>query len=134
MTITERIFVILAQKGLSQKEFAKKIEVNEKTVSAWKKNNSLPPSDKISIISDYLEVSVDYLLTGEEKNSGHSFFNNTISNNNSVEFNGVKNGNAIASNTKYAEITHHLDSLSLRSRRRAELEIIEFLEDKYPIK
>lgn len=37
MTITERIFVILAQKGLSQKEFAKMIEVNEKTVSAWKK-------------------------------------------------------------------------------------------------
>lgn len=133
MTITERIFVILAQKGLSQKEFAKKIEVNEKTVSAWKKNNSLPPADKISIISDYLEVSVDYLLTGEEKNEKHSFFNNTISNNNNVEFNSVKNGNTTVSNTKYEEIINYLDSLSLRNRRRAELEIIEFLEDKYPI-
>ena len=66
MTITERIFVVLAQKKLSQKEFAKRIEVNEKTVSAWKKNNSLPPVDKISKISDCLEVTIDYLLTGKE--------------------------------------------------------------------
>ena len=67
MTITERIFVGLAQKKISQKEFAKRIEVNEKTVSAWKKNNSLPPADKISKISDCLGVTVNYLLTGEEE-------------------------------------------------------------------
>ena len=67
LTITERIFVALAQKRLSQKEFAKRIEVNEKTVSAWKKNNSLPPADKISKISDCLGVTINYLLTGEEE-------------------------------------------------------------------
>ena len=67
LTITERIFVALAQKKLSQKEFAKRIEVNEKTVSAWKKNNSLPPVDKISKISDCLGVTINYLLTGEEE-------------------------------------------------------------------
>ncbi|MDE5583117.1 MAG: helix-turn-helix domain-containing protein, partial [Ruminococcus sp.] len=66
LTITERIFGTLAQKKLSQKEFAKRIEINEKTVSAWKKNNSLPPVDKISKISDCLGVSIDYLLTGKE--------------------------------------------------------------------
>lgn len=67
MTITERIFITLAQKHLSQKEFARKIDVNEKTVSAWKKNNSLPPLDKISNISDCLGVSIDFLITGQEK-------------------------------------------------------------------
>ena len=66
MTITERIFGILAQKGLSQKEFSNNIEVNEKTVSAWKKNNSLPPVDKISKISEFLGVSITYLITGAE--------------------------------------------------------------------
>ncbi|MDE5834542.1 MAG: helix-turn-helix domain-containing protein [Ruminococcus sp.] len=66
MTITERIFGILAQKGLSQKEFSRIIEVNEKTVSAWKKNNSLPPADKLPEISDCLGVSLDYLITGEK--------------------------------------------------------------------
>ncbi len=67
MTITERIFVELSQRNITQKDFANNIDVNEKTVSAWKKNNSLPPADKLSNISDCLGVSLDFLLTGEEK-------------------------------------------------------------------
>ena len=69
MTITERIFVELSQKNIAQKDFANNIDVNEKTVSAWKRNNSLPPADKLSNISDCLGVSLDYLLTGKEKSS-----------------------------------------------------------------
>lgn len=68
MTITERIFVELSQKNISQKDFAVEIDVNEKTVSAWKRNNSLPPADKLSKISDCLGVSLEYLITGSEKN------------------------------------------------------------------
>lgn len=67
MSITERIFVELSQKSISQKDFAKKIGVNEKTVSAWKNNNSLPPADKLPIISEVLGLSLDYLITGQEK-------------------------------------------------------------------
>ncbi|MBR1752441.1 MAG: helix-turn-helix transcriptional regulator [Ruminococcus sp.] len=78
MTITERIFGILAQKGLSQKEFSKIIDVNEKTVSAWKKNNSLPPVDKISKISDCLGVSIQYLITGEDSATEESLSNDEI--------------------------------------------------------
>lgn len=66
MTITERIFVELSQKKISQKEFALQIGLNEKTVSAWKKNNSLPPADKLFEISNYLGLSLNYLLTGKE--------------------------------------------------------------------
>lgn len=69
VTITERIFVELSQKNIAQKDFANNIDVNEKTVSAWKRNNSLPPADKLSNISDCLGVSLDYLLTGKEKSS-----------------------------------------------------------------
>lgn len=67
VTITERIFVELSQRNITQKDFANNIDVNEKTVSAWKKNNSLPPADKLSNISDCLGISLDFLLTGEEK-------------------------------------------------------------------
>ncbi len=67
MTITERIFVQLLQKNIVQKDFASQIGVNEKTLSAWKRNNSLPPADKLSKISDCLGVSLDYLITGKEK-------------------------------------------------------------------
>ena len=69
MTITQRMFSILAEKKLSQKELGMYIGANEKTVSAWKKNNSLPPADKLSDISDFLCISLDYLVRGEEKSS-----------------------------------------------------------------
>lgn len=67
MTITERIFSEIQQKHINQKEFARQIGVNEKTFSSWKVKNTLPAADKISIISDLLGVSTDYLLTGNEK-------------------------------------------------------------------
>lgn len=66
MTITERIFEQIKQKGINQKEFAHQIGVNEKTFSAWKVKNTLPSADKISVISDLLNVSIEYLLTGED--------------------------------------------------------------------
>lgn len=69
MTITERIFSEIQQKHINQKEFARQIGVNEKTFSSWKVKNTLPAADKISIISDLLGVSTDYLLTGKEKSS-----------------------------------------------------------------
>lgn len=72
MTITERIFDELHKKGISQKEFAQAVGINEKTVSALKKNNTPPNAEKISIISDFLEISIDYLLTGSESKSGYS--------------------------------------------------------------
>lgn len=78
MTITERIFSILASKKLSQKDFSSYIEVNEKTVSAWKKNNSLPPADKLSKISDFLEISLELLITGKEKKPLPNFTENEL--------------------------------------------------------
>lgn len=86
MTITERIFVLLSQKDIKQKQFAELINVNEKTVSAWKKNNSLPPLNKISNISDVLGVSIDFLLTGKEKTSNYdSDLRDLIKNYNTVD-------------------------------------------------
>ena len=35
--------------------------------SQWKKGSQKPSSDKLEKIADYLNVSVDYLLTGENK-------------------------------------------------------------------
>lgn len=52
--------------------------MNEKTVSAWKKNNSLPPVDKISKISDCLGVTIDYLITGKENFNNANISNSTV--------------------------------------------------------
>ena len=67
MTISERIFELLKERGYTQKEFSKKTGIAESTISDWKKKGTNPVSDKILTICDVLEVSPYYLLSGTER-------------------------------------------------------------------
>ncbi len=65
-TVSDRIFELLKEKGMSQKEFAAKTGIAESTISDWKKKKTNPVSDKILIISEVLGVSPYELLSGAE--------------------------------------------------------------------
>ena len=65
-TVSDRIFELLKEKGMSQKEFAAKTGIAESTISDWKKKKTNPVSDKILIISEVLSVSPYELLSGAE--------------------------------------------------------------------
>ncbi len=67
MTISQRIFLLLKQKGKKQKELAEYTGISTSAISAWNKNNTNPAAESLSTIADFLEVSLDYLLTGKEK-------------------------------------------------------------------
>lgn len=65
-TVSDRIFEVLKEKGMSQKEFSAKTGIAESTISDWKKKKTNPVSDKILIISEVLGVSPYKLLSGAE--------------------------------------------------------------------
>lgn len=65
-SVSDRIFELLKEKGMSQKEFAAKTGIAESTISDWKKKKTNPVSDKILIISEVLGVSPYELLSGAE--------------------------------------------------------------------
>lgn len=67
MTICERVFSLLADAGREQRELAKFIGVPAKTVSTWKVRGTNPGAEYIAAIAEFFSVSVDYILTGEEK-------------------------------------------------------------------
>lgn len=67
MTISQRIFLILKEKKLKQKELAKRTGISESAISDWKKKGTNPAAENISAIADFLEVSLEYLVTGKEK-------------------------------------------------------------------
>lgn len=69
MTISQRIFQILKDKKCTQKQFSSSTGISESTISDWKKKGTNPAADKLSVIADMLNVSLDYLLTGKEKSS-----------------------------------------------------------------
>ena len=53
--------------GMTQNEFAEKLNVTRQTVSRWEAGSVLPDIDKISDIASILDVSCDYLLKDEVK-------------------------------------------------------------------
>lgn len=48
--------------GLTQTEFAEKLNVTRQTVSRWEAGTVMPDIDKIPDIAEILQVSCDYLL------------------------------------------------------------------------
>lgn len=54
--------------GFSPTETLKKMDLSTSKLTAWK-NGSIPSGTILLLISEFFNVSVDYLLTGIEKNS-----------------------------------------------------------------
>ena len=66
MSIADRIHSLRKLKGISQEELADRIGVSRQAISKWESEQSLPELDKIIIMSDYFEVTTDYILKGIE--------------------------------------------------------------------
>lgn len=67
MDAVDVILKLIKEKGISQKELTVAIGVSSGNFSDWKKKRSKPSSNILKKIAEYFNVSVDYLLTGEEK-------------------------------------------------------------------
>lgn len=78
MTVSERIFELIKERGYTQKEFSKKTGIAESTISDWKKKGTNPVSDKILMICEVLEVSPYFLLSGAENKGDRSRKNETL--------------------------------------------------------
>ena len=69
MTVGQRVFELLKQKGMTQKEFSERTGIATTTISDWRKKNTNPGSDKILLICAALEVTPEYLLSGVTEDS-----------------------------------------------------------------
>lgn len=67
MTISQRIFMVLKQKRLKQKDLAAFTGISTSAISAWNKNNVNPAAENLSTIADFLGVSLNFLITGHEE-------------------------------------------------------------------
>ncbi len=58
---------LLDEKGLKNADVARATGISNMTLSDWKRGKSTPKQDKLKLIADYFGVTLDYLLTGEER-------------------------------------------------------------------
>lgn len=66
MIISERIFKILEEKGISQKMFSERTGIPQSTISDWKRKKTNPAADKILLICEVLGVTPYELLSDTE--------------------------------------------------------------------
>lgn len=61
-TISEKIFELLAERGMTQREFAQRTGISQSAVSDWKRKKTNPSAEKILEICSVLSVSPYELL------------------------------------------------------------------------
>lgn len=66
MNVADRIQNLRKTKGISQEQLADAIGVSRQAVSKWESEQTTPDIDKIILMSEYFDVTTDYLLKGIE--------------------------------------------------------------------
>lgn len=74
MCIVDIIKQLSNAQGMSITTLEQTVGLGNGTIGKWRKQS--PSCDKLKLVADYLSVSIDYLLTGEEKTS-ETFENTT---------------------------------------------------------
>ncbi len=67
MNTIDRIVFLRKRAGLSQPKLAEKIGVSKGNVGDWETGRSKPGSDALIMLSKVFDVSIDWILTGEER-------------------------------------------------------------------
>lgn len=67
---------LLQLKGVTPYKVSKETGVSQSTLSDWKRGLSTPKQDKLQKIADYFNVSLEYLMTGKEKDNEDRYYLN----------------------------------------------------------
>lgn len=62
----ERLSELMEEKNLSALALSKLININDATISRWRKGTIIPTIDKVDILCDFFGVTADYLLGRED--------------------------------------------------------------------
>ena len=62
VNFAEKLYNLRTQYGYSQEALAEKLNVSRQAISKWELGTTLPETDKMIVISDFFDVSIDYLL------------------------------------------------------------------------
>ncbi len=62
MTVGEKIYELRFKRNISQETLALELGVSRQSISKWETNQANPDLDKLVLIANYFNVSIDYLL------------------------------------------------------------------------
>lgn len=62
MTLGEKLYGLRKKRGLSQEQLAECLNVSRQSISKWEGDITYPEADKLIALSEYFQVSLDYLM------------------------------------------------------------------------
>ncbi len=65
MELSEKLFQLRKKQGLSQEQLAERLNVSRQAISKWESGTATPETDKLLAISNYFQVSLDYLMKSD---------------------------------------------------------------------
>ena len=69
VNLNDRIRELRILRGLTQVQFANRLNVSKQCVSNWENDNVLPSIDMLTKIADFFETTTDFLLGRTQENS-----------------------------------------------------------------
>ena len=69
MALAEKLYELRKKSNLSQEQLAEQLGVSRQAISKWESGQATPESDKLVAISNYFQVSLDYLMKEESVHS-----------------------------------------------------------------
>ena len=67
MTFGERLYELRNKNNLSQEELAEVLDVSRQSIPKWENDKGYPEMTRLLFMSDYFDVSLDYLMRGIKK-------------------------------------------------------------------
>ena len=109
MIISERIFELLKERGMSQREFSIRTDISQSAISDWKRKKTNPSAEKIMLICNVLEVT-PYELLGETESKAESRTEHVLIDTGSDEYDLIEKYHRL-SKSKRMRIRGYLDAL-----------------------
>lgn len=78
MQLGHVIAKLRVEKGITQRQLAKALNVSTSVVGMWETNKRLPSIESFVLIIDYFGISADFLLENDRKLKPELYFNKTI--------------------------------------------------------
>ena len=69
MSFSEKLIELRKKEGFSQEELAEKVNVSRQSVSKWESGQSTPEMDKLIMLSNIFNISIDELVGKEQTNN-----------------------------------------------------------------
>ena len=72
MTFGERLYELRKNKNISQEELAELLDVSRQSISKWENDKAYPEMTRLLFMSEYFEVSLDYLMRGTDSDESNN--------------------------------------------------------------